>query len=135
MLLAILTIVGGLVAASSLIITRQPRSRQMFDKVAPYQGALGVGLLGFGIYHLVVNLLPHLGAISAMPLKMGLLVAGVALDILIGFLLGFGLVSKWISRSGAASDKGKAAFSRLVPIQAPMGLAAVAVGALILAGF
>ena len=135
MLFAILTIVGGLIAASSLIIAKTPNSRQLFDKIAPYQGFLGVGLLGFGLFHLIFRVMPNFGVLMQVPLTGGLLIAGLALDILIGFLLGYGLVSRWLSRSNTAAAKGQAALAKLVPVQVPMGLAAVCVGVLLLIGF
>lgn len=135
MLFAILTIFGGLVAASSTIIARSPKSRQLFDSVAPYQGVLGLGLLGFGVYHLVFGLLPNLTALLQMPITMGLVTAGLALDISIGFALGFGLIRSWVSRSANAREKADRARARLVRIQVPLGISAVAVGALLLLGF
>ena len=45
MLLSILTIAGGLIASSSLIELKNPSTRPWFEKVAPFQGGLGVALL------------------------------------------------------------------------------------------
>ena len=133
MLFAILTIVGGLLAASSLIIAKRPDAKDLLDKVAPYQGFLGLGLLGYGVYHLVVSVLPNLGALTSAPLSMGLGIGAVVLDILIGFVLGFGLLSKLVlNKSEAAKEKGKALLQKLVRVQVPLGVAAVAVGALVL---
>ena len=135
MLFAILTIVGGLIAASSLVIAKNPNAGQLYAKIAPYQGFLGIALLGYGIYHLVIHVVPHLSALMGAPLTAALVISGLVLDILIGFLLGFGLISKWTAKSEAATEKTKATLARLVPIQVPMGLAAVVVGSLNLIGF
>jgi len=48
----------------------------------------------------------------------------------VGFLLGFGLLSKWaLSKNDAALAKGQALRHRLVQVQIPLGVAAIAVGA------
>ena len=135
MLFSILTITGGLIAASTLLIAKKPDAKQLFDKVAPYQGGLGIALLAFGVYHLVINVLPNIGGLIQMPLTAAIVFTGLALDIFIGFLLGYGLISSWTSKNEAAAEKSKATFAKLVRVQVPMGLAAIAVGTLNMIGF
>jgi hypothetical protein len=43
------TIIGGLIAASGLIIARRPDAQEWLDKVTPYQGCLGLGLFSWGL--------------------------------------------------------------------------------------
>lgn len=135
MLYAILTICGGVVAASSLIVARKPNAKDLFDKVAPYQGALGLGLVAVGVLWLL-RVLPHIGGLmAAAPLSGGLTVAAIALDLLIGFTLGFGLISKLLlAKNEPAKARGKEILAKLVPVQVPLGLAATAVGTLCVIG-
>ncbi len=42
MLDGLITIAGGILAASALIIARKPNAKQLIDKLTPYQGWIGV---------------------------------------------------------------------------------------------
>lgn len=44
-LFPILTIAGGLIAASSFLIAKKPDAKRLFEKVAPYQGMIGLAML------------------------------------------------------------------------------------------
>ena len=58
-LFPILAIVGGLIAASSFLITKKPDAKELFEKLAPYQGFVGVGMLVLGVLWLL-QVLPHI---------------------------------------------------------------------------
>ena len=45
MVAAIIAILGGLIAASSLIVSKKPNAKELLDKLAPFQGIIGVILL------------------------------------------------------------------------------------------
>jgi hypothetical protein len=58
------------------------------------------------------------------------MLSGVA-DLLVGFLLGFGLITHYaLSKNAQAMEKGQRIRSTLMGIQAPLGLLAVVMGAL-----
>lgn len=125
------TIIGGIIAASGLIIARRPDAQQFIDKITPYQGWLGFGLFSWGLYWLVAFVLPNIGAFSAAPLQLAVIIAVLASGIGVGFLLGFGLITKYaLSRNATAEARGRALRQRLVAIQAPLGLVAIASGVL-----
>ena len=129
MLFPILTIVGGLLAGSSFILARKPNAAVLYEKVAPYQGILGVGLVGCGVYQLVAYVIPSVGILSQQPVTFALLLAGLALDIVIGFILGFALLNKLLlSKNPSTEVKGKQVLAKVMPIQGPLGVAAVLVG-------
>ena len=46
----LLCIIGGVLAASSLILSKRPDAKKALDKIAPFQGIIGVALLGLGIW-------------------------------------------------------------------------------------
>ena len=45
MLAGLITIAGGLLAASNLIIARKPNAKDLIDKLTPYQGWIGIVML------------------------------------------------------------------------------------------
>ena len=122
-LFPILTIVGGLIAASSLLIAKKPDATELFAKVAPYQGMIGIGMLVLGVLW-TLQVLPNLGAIlKAAPLSGVITIATLAGTILVGFLLGYGLISKFaLSKNEAAQEKGAAVLAKIARVQVPLGL-------------
>lgn len=123
LLFPILTIVGGLIAASSLLIAKKPDAKELFAKVAPYQGMIGVGMLVLGVLW-TLRVLPHLGTIlKAAPLSGVITIATLAGTILVGFLLGYGLISKFLlSKNEAAQEKAAVALAKIARVQVPLGL-------------
>ena len=129
MLYTILSIVGGLIAASSFVIARKPDAKELFDRLAPYQGFIGIGMLTVGILWLL-QVLPHIADIlKAAPLQGGVTLGALVCTILVGFVLGYGLLSKYVlSRSEVAQEKGAQMLVKLSRIQVPLGLATVGLG-------
>lgn len=129
----ILTIAGGLIAASSLIIARKPNAKEFFAKVAPYQGFLGLGLLAMAVLW-SIRVVPQIGGLlQAAPFAAATTIGALAVNALIGFLLGFGLLSKFaLSKSDAAKEKAQRLLVRIARVQVPLGLAAVVLGVLVL---
>ncbi len=123
MLFPILSIVGGLIAASSLLIAKKPDAKELFEKVAPYQGMIGVGMLVLGVLW-TLQVLPHLGTIlKAAPVNGIVTIATLAGTILVGFLLGYGLISKFVlSKNETAKEKGALMLAKVARVQVPLGL-------------
>lgn len=124
----ILTIVGGLLTASPLIVARKPNARELFARIAPYQGVIGVGVLVLGVLWLV-RWLPHI-RLSLSTLDGALVLAMIAANILLGFMMGFGLLSGLLARNETARVRSEALIAKLTSVQIPLGIAAVALGAL-----
>ena len=123
-------IVAALVAMSCLIISKKPDLKATFDKIMPYQGFLGVGLLAWGIYDLLRVMLFSYGGSGKSLFSLVMLVdkfAGIVMigylisEILLGFMLGFGLIATWIPGEGAAEKKGVAIQKKLLGLSVPIG--------------
>lgn len=129
MLYTIISIVGGLIAASSFLIAKKPDAKELFDRLAPYQGFIGIGMLTVGVLWLL-QVLPHIASIlKAAPLRGGVTIGALVCTILVGFVLGYGLLSKYVfSRSEAAQEKGAEMLVKLSRIQVPLGLATAGLG-------
>ena len=124
----ILTIVGGLITASPFIVARKPNAQQIFARLAPYQGFFGIGVLVLGVLWLV-RWLPNIG-LSFSSLHGMIVLAMIVANILIGFLMGFGLLSRLLAKSPAAKEKSEALVAKLTRVQIPLGIGAVALGVL-----
>ena len=91
MLSAIIAILGGILAASSLIIAKKPNAKELIDKLTPYQGWTGLILSFWGLWgtiHLVLN-------IGSIGLVWIIALAISVVEFVVGFVLGYGLISKY----------------------------------------
>ncbi|TCI85087.1 hypothetical protein [Tenacibaculum sp. M341] len=121
MIRAIVAILGGVIAASSLIVAKKPNAKDLIDKLVPFQGLIGVLLTIWGVLG-VLSIFKH-GSIIA------LLVAG--LELVVGFLLAYSLISKYIlENNDEAKEKGQALRAKLVQYQVPAGVALAILGVL-----
>ncbi len=120
---AIILILLGVLASSSMIVKMKPDATDLIDKIVPIQGWLG--LVGFvlGIYYTFLVLTS--GYFSIIYLSITLLMAAL------GLLMGFGLISKYmLSKNEQAMAKGEAIRSKLATFQIPLGIAGIVLGAL-----
>jgi hypothetical protein len=128
MLNGLLTIAGGLLAASALIIARKPNAQALIDKMTPATGWIGVVMFFWGVWN-AITVLRFLGSFSLLGLVIS---AGlVAMQLVVGFLLGFGLITKWtLSGNAMAMARGQAIRHKLAAYQGTFGLIAIATGSL-----
>jgi hypothetical protein len=128
MLSGLITIAGGILAASALIIARKPNAKDLIDKITPYQGWIGIVMFFWGIWG-VLGSLRTLGALSSQPILWTLLLASGVADLVVGFLLGFGLITKYtLGSSPTAQKKGQEIRVKLAAYQGVFGLLAVVMG-------
>lgn len=126
----IITILGGILAASAFIIARKPDAAELIDKIAPYEGFIGLAMFGWGVWD-SIGVVTSLGMLSTTPLLWAFWACVAVADLSIGFLLGFKLLSKYLlSKNEAALEKGQALRLKLSKFQAPLGLFGVVMGIL-----
>ena len=125
----LITIAGGLLAASALIIARKPNAKDLIDRLTPYQGWIGLVLFFWGTWD-TIAIVRHLGALTHAPLLMLFAIAITVTDLAVGFLLGFGLITKYtLANSPRARDRGQQIRAKLAAYQGVFGLCAIALGA------
>ena len=130
MFAGLITIAGGILAASALIIARKPNAKELVDKITPYQGWIGIVMFFWGIWALI-DCVTHLGLLSAMPVFWIFWLASGIADLVVGFLLGFGLITKYtLSKNPAAEAKGQQIRAKLAGYQGVFGLFAIVTGML-----
>jgi hypothetical protein len=127
----IAVIVGALICLSGFIIAKKPDLKHLFEKIAPFQGFLGVGLLAWGLYALYYYFVKSYGGDSIFMFLIdhprGDKLAAISLagyvvsEIIIGFILGFGLIANWIPGESAAEKKGLEIQRKLLGLSIPIG--------------
>ena len=126
----LITMAGGTLAASSFIISKNKNAKDLIDKLVPYMGWIGMVMFCWGCWELLYSV-RTLSLLSTHPLTWAFRTACGVADLGVGFLLGFGLISKYTFRGNQlAIEKGQAVRAKLVKIQSPLGLVAIVMGAL-----
>jgi hypothetical protein len=68
-------------------------------------------------------------AIALVPVWWFTLLVGSVVEMVLGFILGYGLIAKYIfSKSDAAREKGEAIIAKLAPVQGVIGIIGIIVG-------
>ena len=127
MLSAIIAIIGGVIAASSLIVAKKPNAKELLDKLTSYQGWIGVVLTFWGVWGIISSVL-YIGNMG-MYWMIGLAVSAV--EFIVGFLLAYGLISKYLlEKNETAKAKGQELRAKLVTYQVPAGVILIILGVL-----
>ena len=130
MLAGLITIAGGILAASSLIIARKPNAKELIDKLTPYQGWIGIVMFFWGVWE-TINAVRHISVLSVAPLLWLFAFASAIADLVVGFLLGFGLITKYtLGSSAVARARGQQIRAKLANYQGVFGLFAIVMGTL-----
>src|SRR5262245_9613058 len=121
MLDGLISIAGGILAASTLIVAKKPNAKELINKLTPYTGWIVIVMLIWGICR-GINIIRFLGVRTHAPVLFLLVLATTVSDLVVGFLLGFGLITKYTMNGNAlARARGEAIRTRLVPYQATFG--------------
>jgi len=127
MLSALIAIVGGLIAASGFIVSKKPNAKDLLDKLTPYQGWIGVVLTFWGLWG-AIQLVLNIGDIGIVWI---IAFAVCVVEFIVGFLLGYGLISKYVlEKNEEAKEKGQALRLKLTKYQIPSGMALIILGVL-----
>lgn len=130
MLDGLISIAGGILAASALIVAKKPNAKELINKLTPYTGWIGIVMFCWGVYG-VLNIVRFLGILTAAPLFFVFALAITLSDLAVGFLLGFGLITKYtLNGSPGARARGEQLRERLVPYQATFGIISIVCGVL-----
>jgi hypothetical protein len=130
MLGGIITICGGILAASGFIIAKKPNAKELIDKLTPYQGWIGIVMFVWGIWE-ILGCIRLMSWLHDFPMRWTFwMLCGVA-DLLVGFLMGYGLLVKYTLRNNAvAIEKSEVVRLKLLGYQVPLGFLAIIMGIL-----
>jgi hypothetical protein len=141
-LLALLIIACGAIAASAFIVKKQPNAQEAINKLLPYQGIMGSVLGLWSIWTLIdgFRALSSLSKLTAFGISTGKYSFAIWIEIIssvvgigLGFLLAYGLVNKYVlSGNAATAEKGAQMQAKLVGIQVPLGGAGIVCGVLLI---
>lgn len=130
LLFALLLIVAGVLAASSLIIAKQPNARDVIAKIVPFQGIIGIVLLIWALVVFIFYFLPIFGPLMQLvPLRAILALVTFLTAIGLGFLLGYGLIAQYVLNKNAGTARGgETMHLKLARFQGPLGILGIVLG-------
>jgi hypothetical protein len=121
----VIGVLGGILALSSLLVSKAPDAREKLVKLTQYQGWIGLTMFGWGVWELIECVL-GLSALGSHPLLWIFWLAMAVADFGVGMILGFALISTYAFRGNAfAIEKGAHLRNALVKFQVPLGALAV----------
>jgi hypothetical protein len=127
MLYGLALIFLGILAVPSVLLSRQPNARQMLDKVAPYQGWIGVVFCVWGIWALISAVL-NVALLSVMPIWWLTWLATGGVTAALGFILGYPVITSLMGSNAQAKAKATQLLIKLAPLQGRLGLVAIGLG-------
>ena len=128
MIYGLLLIVLGVLAAPSLILSKKPNAKELLDKLAPYQGWMGLVFAFWGLYS-IINSILTIGTLATYPIWWITSCGIGVVEFVLGFLLGYSLIVKYVlSKNETAAKKGAELLLKLAPLQGTFGLIAICLG-------
>ena len=119
LLTPIISILGGIMASSSFIVSKKADAKELLDKLVPYQGWIGVVLLIWSIRNLLFLF---------RYFSLNLVVITVV-QFIVGFLLAYALLSQYLfSKNDEAKEKGQELRTKLAKYQVPAGIVLIVLG-------
>ncbi len=127
-------VVLGVLGASSLIIAKKPNAKELIDKLAPYQGWIGVASAFWGAWGIISSVL-SLGWLATWPIVWITWLINALLLATLGLLLGVGVMKTFI-KAPEARSKMDQTVAKLLPYQGTLGLCGIGFGIwMVLSGF
>ena len=127
MITAIIAILGGVLAAAPMIISKKPNAKELIDKLTPYQGWIGVVLAFWGVWGIIQSVLNLTSFSTGWLIGLGISVV----EFVVGFILGYGLISKYLlEKNETAKQKGQELRLKLLKYQVPAGIILIVLGIL-----
>ncbi len=126
----------SIIAVPSLILAKKPDAKELLDKIEPYQGWIGFIFCLWGVWGIISAIL-NLGLLSIYPIWWITWLAGSFVMATLGFMLGFGLLNKFLlSKNPTAMAKAAVLREKMAPKLGKLGIFGIAVGAwMIVASF
>src|SRR5687768_18381614 len=136
-ILGVLLIVSGGLAAAAWIVSKRPDAKAAIDKLIPSQAILGIITALFGLLTVFLSLrdwsrwgdatslLKTFGVdVPSRGLWFLILVLASIVAVVLGLFLGYGLIAKKaMAKNPEAAAKGEALRLKLVKYQTPLGIA------------
>ena len=113
---------AGIFAILDLIKKQSKEAGEVLEKITPYAGYIGIGLIVFSIWNLFDVLRVFGLFIQVLPLTTIVLLAGLIGGVLLGIMQSLGLLKSWKILNEEAGTKVE---GKLIPFRIPLGFIAI----------
>lgn len=129
MITGITLIVLSMIAVPSIILAKKTNAQELLNKITPYQGWIGMIFTFWGVYGIIFSGILGLNWLGTWPIYWFTTLGVNIMQTLLGFILGYGLISKYVfSKNEEAKQKGAQLLAKLAPVQGKLGIAGIMVG-------
>lgn len=118
---ALVLIAGGLLAASAVIVARMPDAQVRLNRLIPFQGLIGMGMLVLGIMNLI-RALGFIRNMRAVPVFGSAWLSVIGCSILLGFLFSMPIIGRLIPGNSSAEQKAAEIAAKIAGVQILLGL-------------
>jgi len=133
MIWGITLVLLSIIAVPSLILSKKPNAKELLEKIEPYQAWIGMVFCFWGIWGIISAVL-NIGWLTVAPIWWITFLAGNIVSAALGFMLGFGLINKYVlSKNENAKEKADAIRAKIAPKQGKLGVLGLIVGAWMIA--
>lgn len=125
----IILIILGMLCIPGVVAKKSPQAKELLDKIAPFQGTLGIVVFAWGVWGIISAILT-LSWLGSWPLWWATRLAGNVLNTAGGLILGFGMIQKFmLSRlPDDAQQKAVELREKLIGVQNKIGIIAIITG-------
>jgi hypothetical protein len=119
----------GCLAVPHLVISKYAEAKKILDKLAPYQGWIGLASAALGLYEtgwMLESLSLMKGGVKGV-LHFAIIAVAVVCQIVLGFILGIGILRSFI-KDAEAKAKVEQLFEKVLPSQLILGVLAIVDG-------
>ena len=136
MIYGISLVLLSIIAVPSLILSKKPNAAELLAKIEPYQGWIGLVFCFWGVWGIISAFL-NMAWLTSAPIWWITLLAGSVVEAGLGFLLGYGQISKlFLGNNPKAQEKAALIREKIAPMQGKLGVLGLIVGAwMIVASF
>ncbi len=124
----VLIVLGGL-CLPGIIAKKNPKAKELLDKIVPIQGTLGLIVFAWGVWGVVSSIL-SIGIIATWPLSWITGLLSSVISFAGGAILGWGMIQKKILVKAPQEvvEKAEGFYIKLVALQEKVGLFAIILG-------
>jgi len=133
MIYGISLILLSLIAVPSLLLSKKPNAKELLEKVAPYQGWIGIVFTFWGVWG-IVSVFLNLGWLTSLPIWWVTQLVGSLVQATLGFMLGYGLITGFLAKNEDAKKRAELIRAKIAPKQGKLGILGLIVGAWMIVG-
>ena len=124
----VLIVLGGH-CVPGIIAKKNPKAKELLDKIVPVQGTLGIIVFAWGVWGVITSVL-SLGVLSSWPLSWITALACSVISVAGGAILGWGMIQSKLLANAPAEVVAKAteAYNKLLTLQERIGVISIIIG-------